>query len=147
VVAGSTVEGWSAVLRHRVPHFGRAVSRCRPSQVRLGVFRCRGLPLRRVCYPVVILAAALPCLARVRWSEAIRDRGHKIILVRINFVVVVKDIGVARPSRWLVVVAVASVHDAELSLSHKGPFLSPGSPPRKRCSRVVVLLADVVRAP
>lgn len=116
VVAGPTVEGRSAVLCHRVPHLGGAISRCRPAQVALGVFRCRCLSLRRVAYPVVVLAAALPCLARVGWSEAIRDRGHEIVLVRVDFVVVAKDIGVAQPPRWLVVVAVASVHDAELSL-------------------------------
>jgi hypothetical protein len=125
VVARSAVEGRSAaILRHRVAHFGRAVSRCRPSQVALGRFRCRWLSLQRV-YPVVILAVALPWLARVCRSEAIRDGGHEIILVRIDFVVVVKDIGVARLSRWLVVVVAASVHDAERSLSRKGPWWSP----------------------
>lgn len=140
VVAGPSVEGRSAtILRHRIPHLGRAVSRCRPSQVALvilGRLRCRWLSLQRV-YPVVILAVALPGLARVGWSEAIRDGGHEIILVGVDFVVVVKDIGVARLARCFVVVAAASVHDAERSLSPKGPSWSPlqSSPMAKQACR------------
>jgi hypothetical protein len=64
----------------------------------------------------VVLVVVVPRIARVRRSEAIREGGHEVFLVRINLVVIVEDIGVAGPSRGLIVVAAASVHGAERSL-------------------------------
>lgn len=39
--------------------------------------------------------------------------------------VIVEDVGVAQPSRWLVVVTIASVHDAERSSLRASEALAP----------------------
>jgi hypothetical protein len=64
----------------------------------------------------MIQSVVTPPLARVRGPEAIRHRGHEVILVWLYFKIVVKDVGIAGPPRGLLVVAVASLHCAGRSL-------------------------------
>jgi hypothetical protein len=105
--------GWAAVLCHGVPDLRGAVPRRHFPQVALSCrLRCRCVTLRRRV-PVEVLSAAIPSLARILRPETIRDGWHKVALVRVGLVVVVKDIGVAGPPRGLVAVAAASVHGAE----------------------------------
>lgn len=123
-MAESPVELGSAILRHGIVYFGGAVSRCCPAQVGTVPLGSRGLSLRRR-YPIVVLAVGLPRLASVGWSEAIRHRGHEVVFARIDFVLIVKDIRLGRPSRWLAVVAVASVHGAKRSSLRATEALRP----------------------
>jgi len=70
-VAGPPVERLSAVVRHGVPHFGRAVSRRSPPEVgRVVRFGGGCLPLR-YRYSIVILAVAVPRFVGIGRAEAI----------------------------------------------------------------------------
>jgi hypothetical protein len=64
---------------------------------------------------VVVVPVVTPRFARARRAEAIRHRGHEVVLVRIDLVVIVEDIRIAGPPGRLIVVTVASLHSAERS--------------------------------
>ena len=49
-------------------------------------------------------------VARVHGAKSVRDRGHEILLVRVQRILVVEDIGIWGRARGLTVFAVASVH-------------------------------------
>lgn len=126
--AGTSIEGWPIMGCRWVLRLGHTMSRRHPPQVDALWFRCRSLSLRRIV-PIVVLLGVVPCLGRVGRPEAVRHGRHEVILVWINFVVVVKDVGVTGPPRGLLAVAIASLHGAEQSREPLRPSMPCGSVP------------------
>ena len=107
---------WAAILWHRIMPFRYAVPRRHAPQVPVIYFGCRCVSLWCVMSVVVVVVPVVaPRFARAHRAEAIRHRRHKVVLVRIDLVVIVEDIRITGPPGRLFVVAVASLHSAEQS--------------------------------
>ena len=126
--------GGATVIGYRVAYFGRAVSRCRPAQVRLWCLGGGEISLGWL-EAVVPLALAVPALVggRVGRAESIRNRGHEIVLIHIDLVLVVEDIGgAAGPRRLVVVAAIALVHGGGQSVRPPEALSRPVQASRRR---------------